>query len=115
MPTTIEFTDYAVDIAKLREAFRHVVEQQPSLRTVVAIDPNTNEIVQKVLPQSSADECFKLDLFQANSQEESKQIVEKESLFEFDLSKPPVVRGVLVEVENSCTSYFLLNQHHVSM
>lgn len=114
MPTTIEFSRYAVNLDYLREAFRHVVEQQPSLRTIVAINPTTNAVMQRVLPQSQASECFKFDLLKANDDKEARSIVEKESLYEFDLSSPPVVRGVLVEIENSQTSYFLLNQHHVS-
>ena len=114
MPTTIEFVDYVVDVKCLREAFQYVVKQQPSLRTVVAINPKTNAIMQKVLPLSQVSECFKLDLFKAKDAEEGRQIVEKESLYEFNLSSPPVVRGVLVEIDNSRTSYFLLNQHHVS-
>lgn len=117
MPTTIKFFDNtaAVDSRKLTEAFLFIVKQQPSLRTIVNIDARTGTVKQRVLPISRASECFELQVFSAMDDIEAKSLIEKESLYQFDLSSPPILRGVLVEVKNTTTSYLLLNQHHVSL
>mmetsp|Transcript_23153 Transcript_23153/g.64167 ORF Transcript_23153/g.64167 Transcript_23153/m.64167 type:complete len:2474 (+) Transcript_23153:109-7530(+) len=112
MPTTIEFIDCSVDRDKLEHAIEHVVKQQPSLRTIVAIDPRTNDIKQKVLPHSRAKDCFELVVSIVDSDEEARCLIEEESLFIFPLSSGPIVRGVIVEVKNG-SSFLLLNQHHI--
>ena len=53
-------------------------------------------------------------MLKACDEEEARHVIEKESLYEFDLSNPPIFRGVLVEIDNKHTSHFLLNQHHAS-
>ena len=67
--------------------------------------------MQKVLPQEMAHECLEFVEIKALDDEDALLIIEKESLFVFDLTKPPVIRAVVVHTPN--TSLLLLNQHHV--
>ena len=67
--------------------------------------------MQKVLPQEMANECLEFVEMNALDDEDARLIIEKESLFVFDLTKPPVIRAVVVTTRN--TSLLLLNQHHV--
>jgi len=113
MPTTIEFTHAPVDVASMKRAFTSIVQQQPSLRTILAMESVSNTVNQKVLPCSRASECFQFVEIDVNDEEEARSVIEAESLFEFLLSRPPVVRGVLVRVNNNSSSFLLLNQHHV--
>lgn len=113
MPTTIEFFNSPVNLTKMHQAFQYIVEQQPSLRTIVKIDSKSLAVKQRVLPLSQVRECFELKACKARDDEEAICIIEKESLFEFNPSHPPIVRGVLVEITDSLKSYLLLNQHHV--
>ena len=48
----------------------------------------------------------------AKDDDDVRNIIQAESLYQFDLMNPPVVRGVLVRL--SCShEYLLINQHHI--
>ena len=88
MPTTIEFHgNLQVDILKL--AMEHVVKQQDGLRTIVHFDMVENKIMQKVLPVELANECMVFVEVEAADDEDARLIIEEESSFIFDLTKPP--------------------------
>lgn len=112
MPTTVEFTGEPVDVPLLKRAFVFAVEQQPTLRTVIRIDPNTNAIQQRVLARDQANQCFDLHVCDTTDEESATKIIEAESVYRFDLTRPPVVRGVLVRVAGG-SQFLLLNQHHL--
>ena len=107
-PTTIEFHgNLEVDTLKL--AIEHVVRQQGGLRTIVRLNMSENKVTQKVLPEEQAHECLEFVQMQAFDEEDARLIIEKQSGFVFDLTKPPVIRAVLVNTPNS--HLLLLNQH----
>ena len=108
MPTTIEFQG-KLDVGVLRDAFCAVVDRQPMLRTIVKIDNSMNKILQKVLENS--EECFELLEMTVDDLEAARVLIEKASVRHFDLTKPPVLRGLLVHTPKS--HLLLLNQHHV--
>jgi len=112
MQTTVVFEHEAIKVDSMRKAFRYVVEQQPVLRTIIRIDPVTNEVYQRVLPTGRDEECFELKIVDVNDDEAARSVIEAESVSVFDLTRPPVVKGVLVRV-SSGSEFLLLNQHHV--
>ncbi len=120
MTTAIEFTQESINIDILRKAFKFVVEQQPTLRTIVkeasggARDDESasSAFMQKVLPVSKTDQCFELDIRTACDFEELRGIAKNEAQYVFPLYDLPIVRGVVVQnVEGS--DFLFLNQYHV--
>lgn len=95
MPTTIEFKGN-LDVEILKLAMLHVVRQQEGLRTITKFDMNENEVMQKILPIDLADQCLQFDEMKATNDEEARKLIEKESLFIFNLSKPPGEHEMLV-------------------
>lgn len=88
MPTTVEFHGNLL-VDKLKQALIHVVSQQEGLRTIVRFDMMENKVVQKVLPPTSSEDCLEFVQFDATDEEEARLIVERESVFVFDLTKAP--------------------------
>lgn len=110
-PTTIEFHGN-LEVETLKLAIEHVVKQQGGLRTIVRFDMTENKVMQTVLPEDRAHECLEFVEMQAFDDEDARLIIEKQSGFMFDLTKPPVIRAVLVKTPNS---YLLLLNQHVSL
>ena len=96
----------------MKLAIEHVVKQQGGLRTIVRFDMTENKVMQTVLPEDRAHECLEFVEMQAFDDEDARLIIEKQSGFMFDLTKPPVIRAVLVQTPNS---YLLLLNQHVSL
>ncbi len=88
MPTTIEFHG-DLHVNKLEQALLHVVKQQDGLRTIVHFNMMENKVVQKVLPPSSSEDCLAFVRLDASDEEEARLIIERESVYVFDLMKPP--------------------------
>lgn len=88
MPTTIEFHGN-LQVDTLQLAMVHVVKQQEVLRTIVSLDTKKNKVMQKVLPQEMANECLEFVEMDVDGEEEARVVIEKESGFVFDLTKPP--------------------------
>ena len=112
MPTTIEFTTGGIDIQSLESALLFVVTQQPSLRTLVKVDASTNRMSQYVLPIKDASKCFDIKIIDAKTEDEARLAVESESGFKFPLYEAPIVRAVVVRIQEGSV-LLLLNQHHV--
>lgn len=92
MTTTIKFKHDKIRLDILHKAFNFVVEQQPTLRTIVKIQGG-NKFMQCVLPISRASECFEIVVREAKNFEELSQIIRDESHYVFPLYDPPIVRG----------------------
>jgi hypothetical protein len=112
MSTTIEFPREAIDVDIIRRAFMFVVEQQPTLRTVVKIKDGI-KFMQKVLPSHLAEECFEIKVITSVENEEQLQsVIKTENQYIFPLYDPPILRGVIIK--NVDGSDFLhLGQYHV--
>lgn len=112
MSTTIEFPREAIDVDIIRRAFMFVVEQQPTLRTVVKIKDGI-KFMQKVLPSHLAEECFDIKVITSVENEEQLQsVIKTENQYIFPLYDPPILRGVIIK--NVDGSDFLhLGQYHV--
>ena len=111
MGTAIEFPLESINVDILRQAFKFVTQQQPTLRTVVAIMEG-NKFMQKVLPALDAESCLELKVRSASNEEELQSIIKEESQFVFPLYDPPIVRGVVVNVANG-SDFLFLSQYHV--
>lgn len=113
MSTTIHFTGEAVDAQLMTKAMRFVVEQQPTLRTIVAIQDG-DRFMQKVLPVSEADSCFDVKIVHAKDdcKDEVAQIVKKENQYVFPLYDPPIVRAVIIKTPSG-GDFLFLSQYHV--
>lgn len=111
MGTTIEFTKEPIDVDILHQAFQFVVQEQPTLRTVVAIMEG-NKFMQKVLPVTDADKCFEVKVRHGITAEEVASIVKDESNFVFPLYDPPIVRGVVINLADG-SDFLYLSQYHV--
>jgi len=112
MPTTIEFNKEGIDIESFHSALSFVVSQQPSLRTVVKVDASTNRMSQYVFPVCDATKCFDIKVIDAKNENDARLAVESESGFIFPLYEPPIVRAVVVRIQEG-SDLLLLNQHHV--
>ena len=88
MPTTIEFHGN-LQVDTLKCGMEHVVKQQGGLRTITKFDMETNQVMQKVLPEELAHECLEFVEVEAKDDEDARLTIERESGFVFDLTKPP--------------------------
>jgi hypothetical protein len=112
MPTTIEFHG-TLDEGKMRAAFGVLCARHGSLRTVVRLDPQTDEIMQHDLGLQALDKCFELVVHHVDCEEKARHVIERDSGYIFDLGAPPVVRGTLLYVADTNTTLLLIVQHHV--
>lgn len=118
MPTTIEFHgNLQKYVHLLKDAMLHVVRQQQGLRTIVQFDMKTNRVMQQVLPQDLADKCLEFVELEASDDEEARLIIERESGFIFDLTKPPgefrwiKVHTIAVGIDYILTNVFFAYLH----
>ena len=98
--------DKIPDVSKLENAFNELIKRQISLKTYFSIE--NNEVVQKI--QDNID--FKLDL--ENNVIEEKQI---KSIFDdfikpFDLSKAPLFRAKIINLNNG-KALLAIDMHHI--
>lgn len=94
-------------------SFQKLIERHESLRTIFKEDEN-GEIQQFITPFDEVE--FKLPLIdftkKENKEEQIKQIVQEEFNVAFDLSNGPLIRAVLIQIEEN---KFLIscNMHHI--
>lgn len=114
MGTTIEFTKEPLNVEMLKQAFTFVVQQQPTLRTVVSIE-HGNKFVQKVLPVEEAASCYelKVKLCYARDENDVRSIIKEENQYVFPLYDVPIVRGVVIKVADG-SDFLFLSQYRES-
>ncbi|KMY31906.1 AMP-binding protein [Lysinibacillus xylanilyticus] len=101
MPTAFEL-DGNINIKRIEETFRKLIERHESLRT--SFETNQFEIVQRIHHSYE----FKLKIRQ-----ESKDLdtIRNKFIKPFDLSKAPLLRVEIVESEEK--TYLLIDMHHI--
>ena len=99
-----------IDAMGFHMAFKQLIDRHESLRTIFIV--KDGEPKQKILSQIDF-QLQEIDLCQTNDQDAiAKKIIEKESITSFDLSKGPLLRGLLVKLSPTKT-ILMINIHHI--
>ncbi|MCP4147899.1 MAG: AMP-binding protein, partial [bacterium] len=95
----------APDTAKLEQAFQQVIKRHDSLRTSFQlIDEKPVQVIHDAVP-------FELEYFETGADGHS---IQNSFVRPFDLSQAPLLRAVLVELDNTDNQYILLvDMHHI--
>ncbi|MDA8019274.1 MAG: amino acid adenylation domain-containing protein [Thermoanaerobaculia bacterium] len=98
-----------LDVEKLKNAFRNVVRRHRLLRS--SFRSTESGVVQEILPIEAADERFDLEVVSTDGGN-PKEAAVREAQHPFDLSKPPLVRLILLQQQNR-PAMLVLVLHHI--
>jgi surfactin family lipopeptide synthetase A len=105
------FINEKVDIGKINRVFKQLLERHESLRTLFCIADG--ELVQKIVDDLdfTVDYLALMKSGNPNRDEMLKQVT-KDFIKPFDLSKAPIFRACLVQIDDN-TSMLMVDTHHI--